>query len=79
MGLSPALCSWEIISVPEPGAGSLAVGPKHSALPWLECWIHFAESCHRKNSMARSQEHTSCTASGATLQAFQKGHTVKYS
>lgn len=40
----------EIISVPEPGAGSLAVGPKHSALPRLECWIHFAESGHKESN-----------------------------
>lgn len=46
----------KIISVPEPGAGSLALSPKHSALPWLECWIHFAESCHRKEFNGQEPE-----------------------
>lgn len=62
-----------ILSVPEAGAGSLAVGPKHPFPPLagmldsLRCKLPL-----KKNPLATSQEHTSCTASGLMLEASQE-------
>lgn len=53
MGSSPAVCSWRSFQSQRLGAGTLVVGPKHPALPWLKCGFTSIKAVTEKESSGR--------------------------